>query len=218
MGPGQNWRAPRQRFIFPPRDLSSPPSRRPPNLRIPSHMDVYHVVLFIHIVTLLVAAGVTAVVKLAIGRRARARTVEEVLDWHAVLMSASKVFPICLAAFVLTGSYMLSLSGALWSSAFIIAGLVGVVLLLVSGVFLGTKGKAVKQMLEGIAKGGADLPAPRLVAPPLVAALPLVNSGIALAVAFDMVTKPTSLPVALGIVGVGIVLGAAISMRSPSEA
>jgi hypothetical protein len=181
-------------------------------------MDVYHIVLFIHIATLLVAAGVTAVAKLAIGRRARARTVGDVLDWHAVLMSASKVFPICLAAFVLTGSYMLSLSGALWSSAFIIAGLVGVVLLLVSGVFLGTKGKAVKQMLEGIAKGGADLPAPRLVAPPLVAALPLVNSGIALAVAFDMVTKPTSLPVALGIVGIGIVLGAAISMRSPSEA
>jgi len=47
-------------------------------------VDLYHIVLFLHIVTLLVAAGVTAVVKLAIGRRARARTVGDVLDWHNV--------------------------------------------------------------------------------------------------------------------------------------
>src|SRR5262249_8597692 len=103
---------------------------------------------------------------------------------------------------------------ALWSSAFIVAGLVGVVLLLVSGVFLGTKGKALKQMLDAIAKNGADQPAPKLVAPPLVGALPLVNSGIALAVAVDMVTQPRSLPVPLGSVAIGIVLGAARSMRT----
>jgi len=180
-------------------------------------MDRYHIALFIHIVTLIVAASATAVTKLAVGRRARARTVGEVLEWHDVLTSAAKVFPICLAAFVITGFYMLSVAhAAVWSSGFVIAGLVGVVLLLASGVFLATKGRALKQLLEEMAKNAADQPAPKLVPPPLVAALPMINTGIALGVVFDMVTKPASIAVALGIVAIGIAVSAAGAMRRPA--
>ncbi|HYL26199.1 MAG TPA: hypothetical protein VEW74_00120, partial [Candidatus Nitrosotalea sp.] len=177
-------------------------------------MDFYHVTLFLHITTLLVAAGATGVTKLAIGRRARGRTVGEVLDWHNVAMGAAKLFPICLAAFVITGAYMLSVNRInAWSTGFVVAGLVGVVLLLMSGVFLATKGKVLKQRLEGMAKNGADQPAPTLTPGPFVGALPFINSAIALSVAFDMVTKPLSIPVAVSVVAIGIALGAAIGMR-----
>src|SRR5262249_59903617 len=120
-------------------------------------MDIYRIIVFVHLFTLLVAAGATAIMKLAIARRTRARTVGEVLDWHNVLMATSKVFPMCLAAFVITGGYMLSVNriNAL-STGFVVAGFVGVAFLLVSGIFLGTKGKALSQMLEGLAKKGAD--------------------------------------------------------------
>lgn len=182
-------------------------------------MDLYHIALFVHIVTLIVAASVTAVTKLAVGRRMRARTVGEVLDWHTVLMSASKLFPLCLAAFVITGFYMLSLSHAgIWSTGFIVAGLVGVTLLLVSGVFLATKAKALKQILEEMAKRGPEQPAPKLVPPPLVAALPVINTGIALAVVFDMVTKPASVPIALSVVAIGIAISAIGAMRRTAPA
>jgi hypothetical protein len=182
-------------------------------------MDLYHIVLFVHILTLIVAASVTAVTKLAVGRRMRAQTVAEVLDWHNVLMSASKLFPICLAAFVITGFYMLSVSHAsVWSTGFVVAGLVGVTLLLISGVFLATKAKALRQVLEEMAKGGADQPAPKLLPPPLVATLPAINTGIALSVVFDMVTKPASVPVALGVVAVGIAISAVGAMRRTAPA
>ncbi len=179
-------------------------------------MDLYHVVLFLHIVTLLVAAGATAVTKLAVGRRTSARTVAEALDWHNVLMAASKLFPMCLVAFVLTGSYMLGVGHIAWSTGFVVAGLFGVLSLLVSGVFLATKGKALKQMLDGLAKTGENQPAPKLVPPRLVAALPLINTGIALAVAFDMVAKPVSVPIALSVVVAGIVIGGVLGIRNPS--
>jgi uncharacterized membrane protein len=179
-------------------------------------MDLYHIVLFVHILTLLVAAGATAVTKLAVGRRATARTVADALDWHNVLMTASKLFPLCLLAFVVTGGYMMSRTHIPMSTGFVVAGLVGVLLLLVSGVFLATKGKALKQVLEFIATKGADQPAPKLMPPPLVAALPAINTGIALSVAFDMVTKPTSIPVALGVLGVGIVVAGAATLRRPA--
>jgi hypothetical protein len=183
-------------------------------------MDLYHIALFVHITALLVASGATAVMKLAMSRRSKARTLGEVADWHAVMMSTSKLFPMMLAVFVLTGSYMLSVNHVnAWATGFVVAGLTGVVLLLVSGVFLGTKGKAMSATLEDmIARNGADHPAPVLVPPPFVAALPIVNTFIALSVAFDMVTKPASIHVALSIVAGAIALGFVIGMRRPTPA
>jgi len=177
-------------------------------------MDAYHIALFLHIVTLIVAASATAVTKLAVGRRIRARTVGEALDWHNVLMSASSLFPICLVVFVITGGYMMSvIHVSLWSSGFLVAGLVGVALLFASGTFLGIKGNALKQILEQAAKQGSERAAPKLVPPPLVVMLPVVNTGIALSVVFDMVTKPSSVPVALGVIGIGTLLSAATTWR-----
>ena len=177
-------------------------------------MDAYHVALFLHIVTLIVAASATAVTKLAVARRIRARTAGEALEWHELLVSTSKLFPVCLALFALTGGYMVSVLGArAWSSGFIIAGLAGVVLLLGSGIFLGVKAKALKHVLENAAAKGPEAPAPRLVPPPLVAMLPLINTGIALAVVFDMVTKPASVGVAVGVLALGIALSTAVAFR-----
>jgi len=181
-------------------------------------MDLYHVAKFLHLLALLVAAGITAVTKLAAARRARARTVGEALDWHTVLLSAARLFPICLVVFLLTGGYMMSVVHVSMSTGFIVAGMLGVVLLFASGTFLGIKGGALKGVLEQMASKGADQPAPKLVPPVAVVLLPTINTGLALAVAFVMVTKPTSIPIALGIVAVGIVLGFLAAPKQPVSA
>lgn len=185
-------------------------------------MYAYRIALFLHLVALILAAGATAVTKLAAGRQARARTIGELLEWHGTLMAASKLFPIALLVFLLTGGYMLSISRiAVWSTGFIVAGLLGVALLFASGTFLGIKGNAFKQVLEKIAAEGRDRLAPRMVPPTLVAILPIVNTGIALSVVFDMVTKPASIPVALAIVLVGVLLslgGALMGLRAAARA
>ena len=180
-------------------------------------MDSYHIALFVHLVALIVAAGVTAVTKLAAARRVRARTVGELLEWHGVLMSAARFFPVCLAVFTASGAYMLGVThAAMWSTPYVVAGLTGVVLLLASGAFLGAKARAFRDVLAELARQGADRPAPRLVPPRLVTVLPAVNTGIALAVVFDMVTKPASMAVALAVIGAGIALAAAGAMRKPA--
>jgi hypothetical protein len=178
-------------------------------------MELYALAKYVHLLALIVAAGVTAVTKLAVGRRARARTVGEALDWHVTLLSAARLFPLCLVVFVASGGYMLSVVHVGMSSPFVIAGLAGVVLLFASGTFLGIKGAALKQVLEGLAAKGADQPAPKLVPPASVAMLPTINTGIALAVALDMVVKPASIVTAVGIVAVGIVLGVLAAPKRP---
>lgn len=180
-------------------------------------MDAYHVALFFHVVSLIVAAGATAVTKLAVGRRIRARTVGDALEWHDLLISASKLFPVCLALFLGTGAYMVSVVGLqAWSTGFVVAGLTGVVMLLGSGTYLGIKAKGLRQVFARLAEKGSDAPAPRLMPPRLVTTLPVVNTGIALAVVFDMVTKPTSVAVALGVIAIGIFASAATTLRKPS--
>src|SRR5690349_17403164 len=146
----------------PVRDQLLIPLSRPPL------MTVYRIALFLHILALILAAGATAITKLAVGRRIRARTVGDALDWHNVLIAASKFFPLSLAIFVITGSYMLSVARInVWSSGFVVAGLVGVALLFVSGTFLGGKAKLLKNVLETIAKEGSDRPVPKVVPPRL---------------------------------------------------
>ena len=181
-------------------------------------MDSYRIALFLHVVTLMVAAGATAVTKLAVGRRIRARSVAEALDWHSVLVSASRAFPLCLASFVITGAYMVTRAGSQgWSSGFVISGLVGVAFLLGSGTYLGIKGKALKQVLENLANDGADPPVPKLIPPPLVRMLPVANTGVALGVVYDMVTKPASVPLALAILMLGAAVSVALSRRGASR-
>ena len=180
-------------------------------------MDAYHIALFFHVVTLIVAAGATTVTKLAVSRRIRARTVDEALEWHDVLISTSKLFPVCLALFLATGAYMVSVVGLqAWSSGFVVGGLAGVVLLLASGTYLGIKAKGLREVLARIAQNGGDAPAPRLIPPRLVAMLPVVNTGIALAVVFDMVAKPASIALALGVIAIGIAVSAATTLRRPA--
>ena len=177
-------------------------------------MDRYHIALFIHIVTLVIAASVTAVVKLAATRRIRSRTAGEALEWHSMMVSSARIFPLCLVSFTATGFYMLSLTGGTRpSSGFVDAGLAGVIFLLASGTYLGVKGAGLKKVLEGAAAVDANAAPPRLIPPAAVRLLPVVNTGVALAVVFDMVTKPASIPISLGIVALGGIIGLVMGAR-----
>jgi hypothetical protein len=171
-------------------------------------MDRYHIALFIHILTLVVAGSVTAIVKLAATRRIRARTVGEALEWHTMMISTAKFFPACLVSFTVTGFYMLSFTGgARVSAGYVDAGLAGVILLLASGTYLGIKGGGLKRILEEASSRDAEAAPPRLIPPAAVRLLPVVNTGIAIGVAFVMVTKPASVALSLAVVALGGVLG-----------
>ena len=179
-------------------------------------MELHLLAKYVHLFALFVAAGVTAVTKLAAGRRVRARTLGEALEWHSTLMSASKLFPICLLVLAITGGYMMSVLHVNMSAAFVEVGVLGIVWLFATGTYLGIKGGALKGVLEGmVAANGADHPAPKLAPPAAVVLLPTINTGVALAVALDMVVKPATLPVAFGIVAVGVVLGVFAAPKPP---
>lgn len=154
-------------------------------------MDGYHLALFTHLLALLAAVAAAAIMELIARRRLHAKTVREALEWHLLAMKTSRTFPIAVALLVLTGAWMLSAGGAqTWGAGFVSAGLAGAVLLLVIGVFMSIKAKALRGRMEQLVSANPDAP-PRMPPNALMAMLSEVNHGIALGVVFDMVMKPS---------------------------
>src|SRR6185437_17016397 len=70
-------------------------ARHPPRSRTwRLTMDGYHVALVVHLLTLVAAGAVSAIVHLAESRGAHAATVGEAMPWHRIAGAAAKYFPI----------------------------------------------------------------------------------------------------------------------------
>lgn len=178
-------------------------------------MDVYHLALFLHLLSLFAASAASAVTHLAEARVRRAATVREARQWHAVAGSAARTFPIVIVTLLVTGGIMVWRGGGVfgWSTGWIVAGVAGVALLFLNGGVLGRHGgMAARDLARQESERGPDA-APAITPDALAARLGWANTGVAIAVTFVMVTKP-ALPVSLGLLVAGAVLGAAMA-RTP---
>lgn len=153
-------------------------------------MHAYTVALFVHLLALFVAFGVSGALWFALARIRSARVCGEALQWLAVGKTAGKVFPVVLLTLLGTGAYMVHDSWT-WSTPWVDAGLAGL-------VFLGIVGDRVE---GGQARKIAQILAADPVAPiaehtaaalrnPWFWSAAITNPLVAVAVAFDMADKP----------------------------
>lgn len=173
-------------------------------------MDLYHITLFLHIGALLAAFGASALGHYSEVRMTAARTTGDLRQWGAVAGSVEKVFPVALLILVVTGAYMVS-SAWTWSEGWIDVALVGVVLLFVSGGFLGSRGKALGRALQGDPRDPVSPAAARMVRDPVTRSVSFGNTGMAIGIVFIMVTKPDLLGSIVSLV-VAIILGMALAI------
>ncbi len=169
-------------------------------------MTVYQIVLFVHLLALLAATAASAIIKLAAGRRAAAPTLRDSMEWGKLMATTSHVFPIAVVTLVATGAYMASSHWG-WRQGWIEAGFMGSFVLLVSGAFIGRRGALqARAIVQRLQRATHDLPndaAPDRVA----AAMSEANTGLALAIAFVMTTKP-GLAASLALLALGAGAGA----------
>lgn len=168
----------------------------------------YHIALYIHLLALVAASATAAVVHLADVRRRSAVTVVEARQWHRLLGSTARFFPIATLTLIATGAYMVSTrSPWSWHTGWVEAGLAGAVYLLLSGPVLGARGARAGRALARL--GADDVERARAALnDPVASALSWMNTGVALGVVFAMAVKP-SLAASLAAVGVGAVVGLA---------
>lgn len=174
-------------------------------------MTAYQIALAIHLFALIAAATASGIVHLAAGRRAAAPTLRQSMEWAKLAGTTARVFPLAVITLVASGGFMVTGRWS-WQAGWVEAGLMGAILLFVSGATIGRRGAAQgRANVQRLQSAGHDLPndgAPDRLA----AVLTDANTGLALAIVLVMTLKP-GLAGALGTLAFGAASGALIASR-----
>jgi hypothetical protein len=169
----------------------------------------YRIALLLHLCALISAVVASALGHTGGARAARARRLGDVLQWMRTGKRVAIVFPVSVLVFLLTGAYMIQVSGAWsWKAGWIIDGIIGAVLLLILGRVIGGRQKAYGKRLAAYAKIHSPEALP-LPLDPVPHVLAWVASGIALGVVCVMTIKPELIG-GLALIVVGAVAGAIV--------
>jgi hypothetical protein len=181
-------------------------------------MNSYTVVLFLHLCALLGAIGTAALLHFAEVRLSAARDVSAIRVWSHVIANGGKVFPLALVVLLATGAYLVHRSWT-WGAGWVIAALVGVGVLLVTGAgVVGGRSRALTRELHGAEDGVISARLAYLAHDHIGGIASWANTGLALAIVFVMTTKP-GLAAALAslVVGAGFGIGMGLLLRRVSR-
>src|SRR5581483_6650804 len=114
-------------------------------------VDAYHITLFVHISAVLAAAAAASLAVFSGGRYVRARSHDDAHAWLDLNGKISKTFPVVLVVLLLSGAYMVSLTGgAYWSTGWVRTGITAIVVIFAVGGFLGARHKALERRLDAM--------------------------------------------------------------------
>lgn len=183
-------------------------------------MDTYHVVLYIHLLSLLVGIGAGSILILCLIQLRAARTLEAAGPWGAVAPKVARLFPIAILGLFGSGAYMTT-DVWTWSTGWIQVGIAALVVLGLQGPLLAERsGKKVSQAMGQNGPGelrGRALEMTRYT--PLWVS-ELSSFGLVLGVVWNMTTKPgtgTAIAAALGGYAVGAALGVLFTRKPAGE-
>src|SRR5258708_2075155 len=153
-------------------------------------MDTYHVVLYIHLLSLFIGIGAGAGLLTCLFQLRAARTVEQAVPWGIVSGKVARLFPVAILGLFLTGAYMTHKFWT-WGTSWIVVAIVGLVLLAVQGGGMGEHtAKKLEAALRANGPGPLGAEARRLTLHPGLWVVEFANFGIVLGVVWNMTAKP----------------------------
>jgi hypothetical protein len=181
-------------------------------------LDTYHVVLYIHLVSLLIGIGAASVLTVCAFQLRAARTLADAAPWGRVASKTGRLFPIAILGLFGSGAYMTSDLWT-WDTGWIQVGIGALAVLAIQGPLLAERsGKKVAQAL--MANGPGDLRGDALrktrYLPLWWAEMSAI--GLVLGIIWNMTTKAglgSSIAAAVGGYAVGVAL-ALLFTRQPS--
>lgn len=188
-------------------------------------MQTYHVVLFIHIASLLIAVAAVSTLHIADVEIRRARTLSEAGRLGMRMKKTAHAFPVAIVGLVGSGIYMTHHLAWGFSTAWVLAGEVGLAAIVVVGdVVNGRNGRKLGATIGAAIASGGDGPLTDEVRArlddPLAKFAAVAPTGIMFGVIYDMTVKPAALGSALAIL-IALALGGVASqvlLRSPAPA
>ena len=153
-------------------------------------MDAYHVVLYVHILSLLVGVSAGVVETVCLLKLRRAETLADAAPWGQLAGEIEKAFPVAIIGLYASGAYMTSQLWT-WSTSWIVLPIVGLGVLSLQGPLVaGRRGHALKKALMANGPGPLSPEARRMTRDRALWIASLSNEALVLAIVWVMVEKP----------------------------
>ena len=181
-------------------------------------MDTYHVVLYIHLLSLFVGVGAAAVLALCLFQLRGARELVDALPWGRVAGKTGRLFPIAILGLFGSGAYMTS-DVWTWSTGWIEVGIAALVVLAIQGPVIAERsGKKLEDALRENGPGPLGEHARRMTRYPGLWVVEFSAIGLVLAIVWNMTVKAgTGSAIAAAVIGYGVGAGFGfLFTRAPS--
>jgi hypothetical protein len=180
-------------------------------------LDTYHVVLYLHLLSLFIGIGAGSVLLTCLFQLKAAPTVEQAVPWGIVSGKVARLFPVAILGLFLTGAYMTHKFWT-WGTPWIVMAIVGLVVLGVGGG--GIAEHTAKKLQAAMRENGPGPLGPearRMALHPGLWVVEFANLGIVLGVVWNMTEKP-GWGGAIAAVVVGYAVGAALALLATRSA
>jgi hypothetical protein len=173
-------------------------------------MDTYHVVLYLHFLSLFLGVGGAGVIGVCLFKLRAAQTLADAVPFATLADQAERVFPVAIIGLFATGAYMTS-DVWTWSTPWIKVSIVGLVLVALQGPLLaGRRAHALKKALQENGPGPLGERAMRMTRDPILWIVTFANPAIVFAIVWNMTEKPGTAGAIISIV-VAYAVGAAVA-------
>jgi hypothetical protein len=175
-------------------------------------MNAYHVVLYVHLLSLLVAAGASAVMFVCHVRLRAAHTRGDAQQWLVLTEQTVRAFPLAVLGLFGTGAYLTSDLWS-WRTGWIDVSIAGLVFIALQGPLVGGRaGRILRHALEANGPGVLAGDARRAARSRATWIVVFSNPAVMLAIVWNMTDKPSAGLAAVAVV-VAFAVGAGAGLR-----
>ena len=182
-------------------------------------MDTYHVVLYLHLLSLFIGIGAASILSVCTFHLRSARTLADAMPWGSVAGKLGRVFPIAIIGLFATGAYMTSDIWT-WDTSWIWVSIVGLAVVTFQGPFVAERaGHKLGLALQENGPGPLGEHARRMTRQRSLWIPEYTNIALVLGIVWNMTQKPgTASAVATLVIAYAVGVAAALWLsRAPSE-
>ena len=183
-------------------------------------MDTYHVVLYLHFLSVFIGLGAASILMACLFRLRAATTQADAAPWGMMAGKIGRAFPIAVLGLFATGAYMTSDLWS-WSTGWIVVSIVGLVVVAVQGPLIAERtGHKLGAALMANGPGPLGDEARRMTRHPGLWVVEFTNVALVLGIVWNMTQKPSTVSSIVTLV-IAYAVGFAIAfwlMRAPAGA
>ena len=183
-------------------------------------MDTYHVVLYLHLLSLFIGLGAASILMACLFRLRASQTLADAAPWGMMAGKIGRAFPIAVVGLFATGAYMTSDVWS-WSTGWIWVSIIGLVVVAVQGPLIAERtGHKLGAALMANGPGPLGPEARRMTLHPGLWVVEFTNVAVVLGIVWNMTQKPSTASAILTLV-IAYAVGLAIGLwlrRSPADA